>query len=51
MIDMTEKERNDVKMATLYEVRLMFSQKSQETYSKEDILQMLDTIAMAKDQK
>lgn len=51
MNDMTEKERNDVKMATLYELRLSVSQSSKEQYTKEEILQMLDTIALAKDQK
>lgn len=51
MIDMTEKERNDVKMATLYELRLLVSQSNKEQYTKEEILQMLDTIALAKDQK
>ena len=51
MIDMTEKERNDVKMATLYELRLSVSQSNKEQYTKEEILQMLDTIALAKDQK
>lgn len=48
---MTEKERTDVKMATLYEIRLMISQNDKETYTKDEILQMLDTIAIAKDQK
>ncbi len=48
---MTEKERTDVKMATLYELRLTISQSDKETYTKDEILQMLDTIAISKDQK
>lgn len=49
--EMTEKERNDVKMSTLYELRLTISQSDKQQYTKEEILQMLDTIAIAKDQK
>jgi hypothetical protein len=51
MDDMNEKERHDTKMATLYELRLTISQSNKDTYTKEEILQMLDTVAMAKDQK
>ena len=50
-MEMTEKERSDVKMATLYELRLTISQSEKTTYTKEEILQMLDTVAIAKDQK
>lgn len=35
MNDMTEKERKDTKMATLYELRLIFSQGEKEQYSRE----------------
>ena len=49
--EMTEKERNDVKMATIYEVRLTVSQSEKKDYTKEEVLQLLDTIAIAKDQK
>ena len=51
MDDMNEKERHDTKMATLYELRLTISQSNKDTYTKEEILQMLDTVAMTKDQK
>lgn len=51
MDDMTEKERSDVKMATLYELRLTISQSNKEEYTREELLQLLDTIAIAKDQK
>lgn len=47
-MDMTEKERKDTMMSTLYEIRLMVDADSKETYTKEDILNLLDTIARAK---
>lgn len=49
--EMNERERQDTKMATLYEIRLTVSQSDKENYTKEEILQMLDTIAMTKVQK
>jgi len=51
MEEMNEKERQDTKMATLYEIRLTISQNDKENYTKDEILQMLDIIAMTKDQK
>lgn len=48
---MTEKERKDVKMATIYELRLLFDDDQKETYSKEELLQILDKIARAKEQE
>ena len=51
MNEMTERERNDIKMATLYEIRLIISQNNKETYTQDEILNMLDTIAISKDQK
>ena len=47
-MDMTEKERKDTMMSTLYEIRLMVDADSKETYTKEEILNLLDTIARAK---
>lgn len=47
---MTDKERQDTKMATLYELRLIFSTGEKNEYTKEEILEMLDKIAMAKEQ-
>lgn len=35
-------------MSTLYEIRLMVDADSKETYTKEEILNLLDTIARAK---
>lgn len=48
---MTEKERQDTKMATLYELRLLFTNGEKREYSIEEIVELLDKIAMAKDQK
>lgn len=48
---MTDKERQDTKMATLYELRLIFANGEKNEYTKEEILEMLDKIAMAKDQQ
>ncbi|MCI9388394.1 MAG: hypothetical protein HFH54_01755 [Lachnospiraceae bacterium] len=50
-MDMTEKERQDTKMATLYELRLIFTNGEKTEYTKEEIVELLDKIAMAKDQK
>ncbi len=51
MKEMTDKERQDTKMATLYELRLIFSNGEKSEYTKEEILEMLDKIAMAKEQQ
>lgn len=48
---MTENERQDTKMATLYELRLIFANGEKEEYRTEEILELLDKLAMAKDQK
>lgn len=48
---MAEKERQDTKMATLYELRLLFTNGEKREYSTEEIVELLDKIAMAKDQK
>jgi hypothetical protein len=50
MYDMTEKERQDTKMATLYELRLLITQGEKSQYTKEELVELLDTIAMAKEQ-
>ena len=47
---MSDKERQDVKMATLYELRLIFSTGDKKEYTTEEILELLDKIAQAKDQ-
>lgn len=48
---MAEKERQDTKMATLYELRLIFSSGEKDTYTKEEIMELLDKIALAKEQE
>ncbi len=48
---MTDKERQDTKMATLYELRLIFANGQKKEYTTSEILEMLDKIAMAKDQQ
>lgn len=49
MVDMTEKERQDAKMATLYELRLLFTQGEKKEYTTDEIVELLDKIATAKD--
>ncbi len=48
---MTDKERQDTKMAILYELRLIISRGDKKEYTREELLEMLDNIAMAKDQQ
>ena len=50
MEGMTEKEMKTVKMSTIYELRLLFSQGDKEQYTREEIVELLDKIATAKDQ-
>ena len=49
MEEMSEKEMKTVKMSTLYELRLLFSQGDKEQYTREEIVELLDKIATAKD--
>ena len=49
MEQMTEKERHDTKMATLYELRLLFAQGEKKEYTTNEILELLDKIALAKE--
>ena len=51
MEDITEREMKTVKMSTLYELRLIVKNKEKETYTKDEILVLLDTIARAKEQE
>lgn len=50
MNDMTEKEMQSIKMSTLYELRLIFTNGEKKEYTKEEIVELLDKIAMAKEQ-
>lgn len=48
---MTEKERQDTKMATLYELRLLFTNGEKKEYTKEEIVELLDKIALSMEQE
>ncbi len=45
----TEKEYKVIEKATLYDLRLIFSSGEKDTYTREEIVELLDKIAMAKD--
>lgn len=47
---MPEKERQDAKMATLYELRLIFTNGEKKEYTTEEIVELLDKLAMVKEQ-
>ena len=44
-----EKEYKIIEKATLYDLRLIFSTGEKDTYTREEIVELLDKIAMAKD--
>lgn len=46
---MNEKAIKIIKNSTIYEIRLVFSSAEKEDYKKEEILEMLDKIALAKE--
>lgn len=46
---MTEKEMKTVKMSTLYELRLIITQGEKKEYTRDEILELLDKIAISKD--
>ena len=46
---MDREEMKVVKNSTIYEIRLMVDADDKETYTKEEILKLLDTIARAKE--
>lgn len=48
---MTDKERKDTKIATLYELRLIIKKGNKKEYTTEEILELLDQIAEAKEQE
>jgi hypothetical protein len=51
MEEMTEKEMDTVKKATIYELRLLFTQGEKKEYTREEIVELLDKIATAKEQE
>lgn len=48
---MTEKEMQTIKMSTLYELHLIFTNSEKKEYTKEEIVELLDKIAMSKEQE
>lgn len=49
MEEMNKEEIKIVKNSTIYEIRLMVDSNEKETYTKDEILKLLDTIARAKE--
>lgn len=47
----TEKDYKTIEKATIYDLILIFSTGEKENYTKEEIVELLDKIAMAKDQE
>ena len=47
----TEKERKDTQKALLYDLRLIFTNGDKKEYTLEEIVELLDKIAMANDQE
>ena len=43
---MIDKERQDIKMATLYELRLIFTTDEKTEYTTEEIVALIDKLAM-----
>ena len=48
---MTDKERRDTQLATIYELRLQILKEEKSEYTQEEVLKMLDTIALEKSNK
>lgn len=47
----SEKDYKAIEKATIYDLRLIFSTGEKDTYTREEILQLLDKIALAKSQE
>ena len=47
---MTDNDRQDARMALLYELRLLFTDGEKNNYSTDEIVELLDKLAMAKEQ-
>lgn len=48
---MTEKERKDAQKAMLYDLRRLLKNSGRDSYTVEELCNLLDTIADAKDQE
>jgi len=46
-----EKDYKMIEKATLYDLRLIFTTGEKDTYTREEIVELLDKIALAKDQE
>ena len=44
----TEKDYKVIEKATIYDLRLIFTNGEKDTYTREEIVELLDQIAMAK---
>ncbi|MCI9224242.1 MAG: hypothetical protein HFE91_02100 [Acutalibacter sp.] len=44
----TEKEMDKLELATIYELRLLFSEGEKEEYTRQEIVELLDKIAISK---
>ena len=42
----TDKEREDVRIATLYDLRLQIKGNEKEKYTKQEVLEFLDNVAL-----
>lgn len=51
MLDMTEKERSDAQMAVLYDLQLDVKASEKESYTKQELLDLIDTKAKTKREK
>lgn len=47
---LTEEDYRVIEKATIYDLRLIFSNGEKDTYTREEIVELLDKIAMAKDE-
>ena len=48
---MTDKERKDTQKAMLYDLRLIVKASEKDSYTKEELLDLFDTIAAAMEQE
>ena len=48
---MTDKERKDVQQAMLFDLRLIIRGSEKEEYTKDELLDLIDTVATAKEQE
>jgi len=47
----TEKDYKIIEKATIYDLRLIFTTGEKDTYTREEIVELLDKIALSKDQE